>query len=563
MDNNLNSGLLERLKEIEEKQKAVGVSKESTSKHEEEKTETPKHNETVLNLEDAENMDELGLSNDDLLNLIDEDEEIEEVTTEEEKEPVIEDTRTKAEIAAEKYAPIHIQPEAEKKKSDIPEMGSSLFDGIADMEKESQELSNKLAKEQEAYIEATKPVEAVGVEQTDSDNDEIDEIISSIGEIPIEKDEEEQDLDKLLEEYEASKVFSSIKESEMVTGPADYIIERDETYEEDIQNILERNDIVVVKKNSAERNAVLERFVNSGDKVTTTLINSGIFVTMSGAGATEIIAMNSLDGSQSESHNVLEKLNHVCQHIVGSSIGPMKLAQLIKVVSYWDIDSLYYAFFAASHPTVSEISRTCDRCGQEYFLNIHTRDLLINPEDFEKEITDIRDNVTTYQRLMETSELGKVYKKAHSNGMIIYYKHPSIESYLKTVGNLSDETKRIHSGLVDLAYGIDKIELRDRGNRFITITDPNEIINLISKFKNPDEKYEIFDMIESVTPNAKPVYGFKESVCPHCGHKNKLSTFNMESLLFTQAQLEEYEASLRWAAKAQKRNKNRKKSKNV
>ena len=77
--------------------------------------------------------------------------------------------------------------------------------------------------------------------------------------------------------------------------------------------------------------------------------------------------------------------------------------------------------------------------------------------------------------------------------------------------------------------------------------------------KNVNEKYEIFDMIEAITPNAKPLFGFKETTCPICGGKNNMTTFSMETLLFTQAQLEEYEASLRWAAKAQKRTLERKK----
>lgn len=478
--------------------------------------------------------------------------------------------KTRAQIAQEKYAPIKRQdpiPEPVNKES-RHQTGDSLFDAMDNLDNENSTISERLAKAQEEQMRSieqaqqAQPIEDPGTNENETGGDDINMIIANMGEVPIEKKEEEQDLDKLLEEYETSKVFADLPELE-TAGPSDYIIEADDSYDSNIETILERNEIKVVNKNAADRDAILDKYVNSGDKITMVLPNSGIYVTMSGAGATEIIDMNNMTMGSSSTQHELEKLNHVCQHITGSSVGKLKLAELIKIVSYWDIDCLYYALFAATHPTISEISKTCDKCHQEYFLKAHTKDLMINPEDFEKDITDIRDNVTTMARLKETSKLGKVYKKAHSNGMIIYYKHPSIEAYLRTQNALTDETKEKHDNIIDLAYGIDKIAIRVKGNEFIEYTDPNEIINIVSKMKNVDEKYEIFDMIETITPNAKPIFGFKETVCPICGGTSSMNTFTMDSLLFTQAQQEEYEASLRWAARTQKRNQNRKKSKNA
>lgn len=568
-----NNELLDRLNSIMEKNKDIneGV---NTSENIENITTNPQNNENSLiidnDFEFGSNNDELEVSKNEIEQLVNDINDAPNETTFDDVQDYnqnIDNTKSKAEIAKEKYSPIKKSEPVQivESQEDPTEIGGTLFNSLSSLDEEINEKSAKLNFMQEEYIrETVPPIEDPNITENSDGSDDINDIIAELGEVPIEsKNEEEQDLEKLLEEYESSKVYSELEKGKIITGPADYIIEADDSYDSNIESILERNEIKIVTKNSADRDAILDKYVNSGDKITMALPNSGIYVTMSGAGATEIIDMNSMNGSVSDTQYELEKLNHVCQHITGSSVGKLKLAELIKIVSYWDIDCLYYALFAATHPTVSEISRTCDKCGREYFLKAHTKDLMINPEDFEKEISDIRDNVTTMARLKATSKLGKVYKKAHSNGMIIYYKHPSIESYLRTQNSLTEETKRKHDGIIDLAYGIDKIAIRVKNNEFIEYTDPNEIINIVSKMKNVDEKYEIFDMIEAITPNSKPLFGFKETVCPICGGTNNMSTFTMDSLLFTQAQLEEYEASLRWAVRAQKRTQDRKKLKNV
>ena len=511
----------------------------------------------------------LEITSDDLMDLINENNE-DSTDIVEEAEPELSEAdkmKLRAEAAASKYSAIDLVEDDAPKGNGLS-VGDDLFDGIEDMEKEALEISKNLhamaeeeRRQKALAIEENRLIEDNTPKKTSVLGSEIDDIIESMGEQVDKPEEPEQNLEDILKEYEDSKAYSKIikDENEEVTGPADYIIETNEEYAENIEDILKSNNIIISKKNANEKNAILERFVNTGDKVSVVLPNSGIYVTMSGAGTAEIIAMNSMDGAETEVRQELNKLNHVVQHIVNSSVGKMKLSQLIKVVSYWDKDSLYYALFAATHPNTSELSKSCDRCGREYFLNIHTKDMLLNIDDFTKSASDIRDNVTTYSRLLETSELGKIYKRVHSNGMVVYYKHPSIESYLNTMRDLTDESIRKHYGLVDAVYGIDRLAIHDRGNSFIEITDPNEILDIISKLKNADEKYEIYDMFESIKPEAVPVYGYKPSVCPHCGYKNEQRSFSMENILFTQAQQEEYEASLRWAVKTQKRKKSKKK----
>jgi hypothetical protein len=444
-------------------------------------------------------------------------------------------------------------------------VGDELFD-TGEIDKENEEISARLAQyaaEDASGItdkNADKAVEVTDIYESNS----IDDLISEMNETTSQKENEvdPEDLSTLLAKVEENKLYSTIADSEEITGPAQYIVEQNDDYVDAIDDILDSNNINFIKASKKKKNAILDRFTNSGAQVTVPLVNSGIFIKGTGAGTTEVISMFSTSGNNVVREE-LNKLQHVVQHIVGSSIGRMELRQLIKVVSYYDKDTLFYMLFAGTYPDEVELSRRCSRCGTDFYIKTKTTNLLLNPEDFEKETDDIRNNVTTYNRLLETSKLGKTYRKVHSNGLVIYYKHPSIDSYLTTLQVLTKASIDKYPDLADAAYCIDKILIHEKDNNFIEITDPNEILDFIGTFKDVDEKYEIFDMIDSVRENTIPVFGFKECNCPNCGFKNPNQPFAIEDLLFTVAQQREDLASLKWAARMQKMKSSKKKSKDT
>ena len=469
--------------------------------------------------------------------------------------------KSKAELYEEKN-PI-ITPNINNKPKEImDDVGSQLIDSISEIEKDSAEKAKVLQQLQENYKSNKEELIASQVEDTNSDD--IDDILNAIDEHNTKKDmditeEEEDNLSLLIDKLESQKVYSDYKREDEYVGPADYVIDKNPDYEEAVEDILTGNGFNIIKKSNKEKNALLERFVNSGNEVTVPLVNSGIYVKVSGASTTEIISMNQITGT-TDAEMTLNKLNIINSHITGSSIGKMRLAQFIKVVSYYDIETLNFALYAATHPEMTEITRNCNRCHQEYFIKQHTRDLLINPEDYADEAKEIRNNVTTYEILQSRSQLNKIIKKVCSNGdLIVYFKHPSIESYIKTARNLSSETIRKYPQLVDMAYAIDKVFLRDSGTNYAEFSDPNSIIDIIGKIKNPRTKYELLDILEEIRPCAIPSYGYSNTICPHCGNKDKSEAFSMENLLFTVAQQEDEMETLRWAAKLQERRKSKKK----
>lgn len=468
--------------------------------------------------------------------------------------------KTKAELYEEKNPIITVNPNNKVVEEVNDDAGSQLMDSLSDIDKDTEEkakllkiLANNQNNEQ---IMASQP--------EDTNSDDIDDILNAIDEHNSKQDmditdEDEDNLSVLIDKLESQKLYSDYKREDEYVGPADYVIEQNPDYQEAVEDVLTGNGFNIIKKSNKEKSALLERFVNSGNEVTVPLVNSGIYVKMSGASTTEIISMNQITGD-TDAEMTLNKLNIINSHITGSSIGKMRLAQLIKVISYYDIETLNFAFYAATHPNMTEITRNCGRCGQEYFIKQYTRDLLINPEDYADEATDIRNNVTTYEILQSRSQLNKIIKKVCANGdLIVYFKHPSIESYIKTARNLTSETLRKYPQLVDMAYAIDKVFLRDTGTNYAEFSDPNSIIDIIGKIKNPRTKYELLDILEEIRPYAIPSYGYSNTICPHCGNKDKSEAFSMENLLFIVAQQEDEMETLRWAAKLQERRKSKKK----
>lgn len=488
------------------------------------------------------------------------------------EKPVTKDNKKEENLSSEEIARRFkeknsvIQYEEVKKEEevrDVEDPFNSLEDGLKAIDEDSarkaaelQRLAALDAKRKEE-IEEQKALEKKGMINTN----DVEDIIEHLSESAAKKEldvEDEEDLSLLIERMEEQKVYAEVVPNQEVTGPANYVIEEDTEFKANVEDILKTNGMRILKKNGKTKNAVLNRFVNSGTHVSIPLVNSGMFVTMSGAGTDEIIAMQQLQNDTSVRMEI-NKLDHVCRHIIDSSVGPLKLSQLLDIVSYYDKDTLYYGLYAGTNPDESEFQRYCNKCGQQYFNIIRTRDILLNPEDFTEGEEDIKDNVTTLAHLVERSKLGKVYRKVHSSGMIIYVKHPSIKSYLETLQSLTDESMRLYSRVVDLAYSIDKIAIHVSDNDFMEFSDPNEILEIISKFKDANAKYEIYDMVNEVRPNTLPTFGLKECKCPHCQTLNPSQTYDMEDLIFIQAQQKEEMEAMRWAAKNQKKQKEEKK----
>jgi hypothetical protein len=368
---------------------------------------------------------------------------------------------------------------------------------------------------------------------------------------------EDEDIQSMLDKIEEDKLFSSIVPNKEITGPSDYQVVVNEDLVNTIEEICDINNIKVTKCSNGEKNAILDRFANSGDEVSMPLVNSGMFVKFSGIGSGEIVSMNKVKANN-RALIELTQIDTLCQHITGSSVGRMTTGRLIKCTSFYDKDTLFYGEYAATFPDESELSRQCEKCGAEFYVTVKTPDLLLNSDEFTGRADYIRHNITNFEDLIIASELGKVHIKKHSSGMIVHYKHPSIDTYIRCLQGLRDDVIQKYPHIVDVVYGVEKLYIPNGKGGYVCYTDLNEIVVIIAKLRNTIERYEIIDMVNDLRPSAVPVYGFKECKCPACDHKNPQQPFAMSQLLFFQGEKEEEMKALEWTAKVQARQKAKK-----
>lgn len=429
----------------------------------------------------------------------------------------------------------------------------SLTAGIQDLKAESEVISKELHQKQE---EIKREIES----KDEASN--VEDVINSINadaDAGVDKIAAEDNIGTILEKYEKNKVYVQYTDKAQLLGPADYTIETNEAYDVNIETILKGNNMNIVTKKQGERDAILERYTNSGDSITIPLVNSGIYVKVTGAGTTEIVAMASMN-TEDEVADIINKLNFINNHIVSSTVGKMKIGELLKIVSYYDLDTLFYALFAATYPSDTEHSRVCPYCKQTYYLQMDTSDMLLNSNDFDERSSEIRDYNTTLSVLKANTQLSKIYKVNHDNGMIIYYRHPSIYDYVVTLKRLNPEVVDKYSAFVECAFAISKIALYDKGNDFIEIDDPNEIVQTLAKLKNPDDKYEILYKIEDMKPATRPEYGYPKLECPHCAKAVQQEAYSMSSLLFFIAKEKENYSIMKYYARLEEKKKLKKKN---
>ena len=186
-----------------------------------------------------------------------------------------------------------LKKEKVKVKDDIDDdPNSELLKGMQEIDIDSAKKSEALYKLQEQEMERRKNIENAA-DQEDSAGDSVSDILANIEETNAKKDldieEDSEDLTAMLEKLESQKVYATYDAPEEYTGPADYVVEEDKEYQDVVENVLDENNIKIVKASTKEKNAILDRFSNSGNTVTVPLVNSGIHVTVSGASANETL----------------------------------------------------------------------------------------------------------------------------------------------------------------------------------------------------------------------------------------------------------------------------------
>jgi hypothetical protein len=318
---------------------------------------------------------------------------------------------------------------------------------------------------------------------------------------------------------------------------------RNKDYEDNVKSVLEANDIKFKVNNKDKlKKALLNSFIQRNNHVTTPLINSGFHVTLSGASIPEIINMNSIE-AQSRAQMDIKKLSFVKKHLVDSSIGKiMNLQQFMKLISYKDMQTLYFNLFIGTFPELNEFPTTCanEKCQIPLKLNLHTADLVLNAADFLAETNYILYQNTEIKNVLDQSVVSKETQVKLNNGILIRLRHPSMYDMVNVYARVEEETSKKRLAIDPTIAGyllyITVVALPDDGEyvRYDTIDELLEILSVV-------DESTLYAMEEQIEQFVKPLhsvkYGVKSYICPVCKHVHPEQAQPMDEFLFTFASI--------------------------
>ena len=310
-------------------------------------------------------------------------------------------------------------------------------------------------------------------------------------------------------------------------------------YSDTIKSVLDINNIKFkTSKKGKLKNALLRNYIQRNPHVTTPLVNSGIFITLSGASVPEIIHINSLEGKK-RSEIEIKKMSLIQKHLVDTSLGSkISLTQLLKIIYYKDIQTLWFNIFIGTFPPVNEFPVNCEnpKCKAELKLQIHAADLVLNAEDFEKPINDILYHNTDILDVIKQSELAREKRVLMNDHTIIVFKDPSIYDLIYLTTKLEElQSKKDlsqYQNIVELLMFIAYAALPDTDgeyNKFDSIDDILEIILLMSE----TDRISLGEHVEDYTQKNIVKYGLKSYTCPKCNKVHAEKELDMSDLIFT------------------------------
>jgi len=318
---------------------------------------------------------------------------------------------------------------------------------------------------------------------------------------------------------------------------------RNTDYEENLKSVLENNDIKFkVTKKEKLKKALLRNYIQRNPHVTTPLINSGIFVTISGASVPEIIHMNNLNGKK-RSEIEMKKMAFIQKHLIDTSIGgKLSLTQLLKVVYYKDIQTMWFNLFIGTFPGMNDFPVTCEnqKCNTDLKLQVHASDLVLNPEDFTEASKYILYENMDIKDVLEQSALSKEKQVKMKDHTIIGFRNPSIYDLIYLTTRLEElQSKKDlsqYQNLLEILIFISYIALPDIDGVYIKYEELNDILEILLAM-DETMRGDIGTHIEEYTEKNIVKYGLKSYTCPKCNKVHPEKELDMSEFLFTLSRL--------------------------
>jgi hypothetical protein len=286
---------------------------------------------------------------------------------------------------------------------------------------------------------------------------------------------------------------------------------------------------------------------------------SGYMCKMKNISASEAIRMYQSPGEDT-ANSMIDKWSAIYDRITDVSTGPFKdFDDFCHRTAFMDYDSFLYGMICSSYPDKDSIPFNCDSsrggCGKDFSREYDNKQMIrydLLTDDIKKVMADIINNAPFINKAKEYAaqcpvNTTKRFMLEDSNTVVEIYipsVHDMIERVFREVQSNKELARPENRTNLILAQGIKTIFAPDYDDFDLNSTDEVEYIQIegveaIMEHLNRLNEQEIAIVgrqIEKLAANRVMSFGFKEIVCPHCGHKWGRYDIELDQILFQRVQ---------------------------
>lgn len=410
---------------------------------------------------------------------------------------------------------------------------------------EGKEAIDKEAFQSQSYIQEDEDAISTAAEEAESDLLKQFQAAEGTDENGEDEDDVFSDIEKRLNNSLIVEPDNAVKSFDENTSVLDVKVKRNGQYEEAVRGMLEDNSIKIKSTDKGNlKDAAIRNYTNRTNHVTTPLVNSGIFVTLSGGSATEVMAMSQIQ-ADTRVQIEIKKMNAIHKHLVDSTFGDKVLmANLMKVIHYRDLQTLFYNFFVGTFPEEVDYPVNClnPKCGQDIILKIHASDMVLNADEFKDQIQQILYTNMSLDEAMKATPLSKVHQFRMNDGTIVGVRIPSLYDQLEVMNKIEQyiaKDRTADESKINLLFGylmyVEYIAIPS-GKNFIKLTKIRDLVETLISM-DEDLLEALDDEISRIDTSKEIKYGIKSYTCPSCKKVHKDMESGMDQMLFTLSQV--------------------------
>lgn len=229
------------------------------------------------------------------------------------------------------------------------------------------------------------------------------------------------------------------------------------------------------------------------------------------------------------------------------SCGKLSYEQFVAATAFSDLDTIYYAIYAATYPGNNSYPIPCQHCNKENTVQVSVNALVdVVNDDSLRRVREVLQrafsNRSVIQDVMPLECADRI--ELDDAGAVVQYGIPSISDYLNGIERVTSTLIDQNTGrptvgneevsaMVQCQLGVDAIYLPSVNdpNQFVEVQDPYYISNFITGLSKDDGRLLKSEQVELET-KYQVAYAIPPFQCISCAKTNTSRQLDFERILF-------------------------------